>query len=91
MNLTNLEYAALHNLLNSDYDGPAVWAWCAVGGSVTNGNVGGVVSSLSKKGLVFCEGRGRDAIIGVTDAGRAAYDGARRVEPGFENDPIPAE
>lgn len=79
-NLTDLEYAALHNLMHSDYDGPAVWAWCATGGIVTKSKVSGVVSSLSKKGLVVCDGHGQDATICVTDEGRATYQERKAAE-----------
>lgn len=70
--LTDLETAALHNLTHSDYEGPAVWSFCATGGIVTESKVGGVVASLAKKGLVICCGRGDDATIEVTAAGLAA-------------------
>ena len=71
-NLTELETAALRNLLDSGFDGPTYWAWCATGGIVTERAVGGVVSSLVKKGLVRCDGSGQDATIHVTAAGREA-------------------
>lgn len=76
-NLTPLELAALHNLMNSDYGNPC-WDWCATGGLVTKKNVGGVVASLSKKDLVTCDGEGQDATIFVTPAGQAAYEESRR-------------
>lgn len=64
-NLTDLETAAIANLKNSGFDGPAYWDWCATGGIVTKQNVGGVVASLQKKGIVVCEGRGQDATITI--------------------------
>lgn len=69
--LTALETAALKNLATSDYGNPT-WQWCATGGIVTKSAAGGVVSSLVKKGLVVCQGRGDDATITITAAGLAA-------------------
>lgn len=75
-NMTDLECAALTNLLTSGYaDGeePTVWDWCATGGIVTAAKVGGVIASLVKKGFVGCQGRGDDATITITVTGMEAY------------------
>ena len=76
-NLTDLELAALRNLTTSGYDGPTYWRFCATDGAVTAAAVGGVVSSLAKKGLVRCEHTGADATITITDAGLVALSDAR--------------
>jgi hypothetical protein len=68
-NVTELEVAALNNLIKSGYDGPSYWAFCATGGPVTERVVGGVVSSLAKKGLVICQGYGDEATIEITAKG----------------------
>lgn len=77
MRLTDLERAALNNLVTSEYgEGrtPTVWKFCATGGIVTEAKAGGVVASLVKKGLVACHGRGSEATITVTEAGARALE-----------------
>jgi hypothetical protein len=48
-----------------------VWRECVVDCCkiVTKTNISGVISSLSKKGLVFCEGEKRDAVVGISEEG----------------------
>ena len=59
----------------------ATWANCVNDANEPSGLTGktlsGVIASLSKKGLVDCEGAGRDATICLTDEGRKQADAAK--------------
>lgn len=78
--LTLKETIALCNLVTNNYDGGAVWSWAVMHGEaggghiVTDENVAGVISSLSKKGIVSCHGEGEDAYIKISKVGYAAYE-----------------
>jgi hypothetical protein len=71
-NLTTKELDVFLAIMEDEYsDGTAdsrPWSWSVVSGSRSRA---GVLSSLVKKGLVWCQGEGRDAVCGYTDAGKA--------------------
>jgi hypothetical protein len=84
-NLTNLELEVLRALVNNDFMdgcqgadriGKELWSDCINQRTsiVSNVQLPGVVSSLSKKGLVKSSGTGRDATIWLTEQGVAACD-----------------
>lgn len=72
INLTDLEKQVLEGINNSDYGsslGAAVWSSeinCAIAGTR---QISGVVSSLSKKGLVTCDGKGLKETVRITPEG----------------------
>ena len=70
LTLTDKERVALTNMGRSGYGNP-MWDWCATGGIVTRAGAGGVIASLSRKGLVCCSGYGDEATIEITPAGLA--------------------
>ena len=84
-NLTILEKDVLQAVVNNDYSAGnphgAGWSWaindaCEV---VQTKSFSGVVSSLSKKGVVICQGSGDDACISLTDLGRELWTKLEKV------------
>jgi len=80
MKLTDLETKMILNIaLNNFQDDPnyanPVWADCLVFegpfNEIKDNQIGGIVSSLTKKGLARAEGENRDAITSLTEAGQA--------------------
>lgn len=71
MNTTNGARPTSHHDVNT-------WAWADdfTGGEMTVPQVKGVMSSLVQKGLLHCEGKGREASCGFTEAGFAAFEKA---------------
>ena len=77
MKLTDLETKMLQNIITNDFgEEPyhVIWAncWdCGKNGRFVDGKVAsGIISSLSKKGLVLCQGDGEDATIELTKLGQ---------------------
>ena len=90
-NLTNLEIAVLEAIVNNEYQNDPgtentinYWIWYInhgdVKGSMTERQVSGVVSSLSKKGLVYTqiEKRQKDNTICINAKGWAALQEAKK-------------
>jgi len=88
-NLTANEIAVLNGIANSDFmgdyggvfAGPDFPVWSS---SVTDASVGidaasmgGIIASLSNKGLVGGQNSGREAVVWLTDAGLSAYNANR--------------
>lgn len=77
--LTELELLALRAIDNSEYGeylDDAIWAWSIadhINASVSKRQIPGIVSSLSQKGLVVCNGDGKEGAVQMTDRGVAAY------------------
>lgn len=85
-NLTALEIEVLGAIANNDFMdgltgadaiGKEIWSDCInqKQSIVTNAQLPGVVSSLSKKGLIKCAGSARDATIWMTAQGVEAFWG----------------
>lgn len=76
--LTAKEQGVFLDIFRDEYsdgsDDPHPWSWSVVGGSKSRA---GVLSSLVKKGLVGCQGEGRDASCWYTDAGKALFQELR--------------
>lgn len=82
-NITKNEAIILHSIATSEFapgngarptsyaETGAVWSNCLDG--VPRTSIPGVVASLSKKGLVTCEGAGSEAVVAMTEAGFAAW------------------
>ena len=78
---TELEIKMLENIAKNDYNNGApgqmcpIWANCLDCGpnSFSKSQIPGIVSSLSKKGLIYCSGYGSEAMVAMTDKGIAAY------------------
>lgn len=72
VDITYLEIQGLSGVYASEYaDGgkqPHIWSW-SIRHQMGNHTIGGVISSLSQKGLVLCEGRGKESTIYVTSLG----------------------
>ena len=70
--LTELEKQVIEGINNSDYGdglGDPIWSGsenCAISGTK---EITGVYSSLSKKGLIGVDGKGKDAQVWLTEAG----------------------
>lgn len=91
MNLTALETKLLRNIALNEYapgngaepashaDCGAVWSNCLDCGpeTIAPTSIPGVVASLVKKGLVWQEGSGREAVVALTSAGFDAYRASR--------------
>lgn len=88
-NLTHFEAVVLneiahHEMNSSNGARPTrasdvnTWCWADdfTGGEMTVPQVKGVLSSLVKKNLIHCEGKGREASCGFTEAGFAAFEEA---------------
>jgi hypothetical protein len=88
INITSNERAVLKAIARSEYqpvngsepaafaDTSAVWTRYLDDG-LTPRSRPGVVASLSKKGLVWTNGNGRDAEIGLTELGFSIYKAVR--------------
>lgn len=85
-NLTNNEITMLCMIATSEYcnngspptmasECTPVWSNCLRG--LPSTSIPGVISSLSKKGLVACYGRGKDATVELTSAGFDAWSANR--------------
>lgn len=78
MHITESERKVLRSIYTNDFgtNGDCVWADSINDSAEPSGiegrSLSGVVSSLMQKGLLHSGGYGRDATIGLTDAGRAA-------------------
>jgi hypothetical protein len=79
VSITKLELEALRAIDNSEYGdslGSDIWDW-SVAQNIVEGtspkSVPGILSSLSKKGLVICNGEGKEATVGMTDMGQLVY------------------
>lgn len=71
INITELEASILLGINYSEYGdtlGEAVWVFDAIDESLGKIN-SGVISSLSKKGLVITQGKGDDQTIALTELG----------------------
>ena len=82
MNLTELEKDVIVAIAENQYadrPGDPVWSFAiSYHTKITKPEqMGGVVSSLIKKGLVECSGRDKDAAIELTDAGIKIYHGLK--------------
>lgn len=78
--MTELERDVLEAITKSDYytqPGSSVWSWSIVDHCrlATKKNIKGVVSSLSKKGLVKCQGAGEDSEVQITTKGLQSLGG----------------
>lgn len=78
INITENEFKVLRAIDESEYGNmltDAVWSWSITDHcSLPARSIGGVVSSLRKKGLVYCGDVGtEDAATGMTDAGAERY------------------
>lgn len=68
--VTEKEKSVLEAISNSDYDPEQTWAWEPTQKSgLPPKSVPGVISSLVKKGLVWSQGEGEEAEVGLTEAG----------------------
>ena len=84
-NLTTLEIAVLDMMVTNDYgDTPDhhLWTNCLLdcshpkeGRDVEKVQLPGVISSLVKKGLVVCDGSGKEATVALTNEGQKAVYG----------------
>lgn len=65
--ITRNEHKVLRAILTNDFQAGGTWANCINDASEPSGIEGkalaGVVSSLAKKGLLICGGRGSDATV----------------------------
>lgn len=61
----------MDGLTGRDAVGKELWSDCIYAPDLPSTSIPGVVSSLSKKGLVKCAGTGRDATLWLTEAGAA--------------------
>ena len=78
INITENEFKVLRAIDESEYGNmltDAVWSWSITAHCPLPARcIGGVVSSLRKKGLVYCGDVGtEDAATGMTDAGAERY------------------
>ncbi len=87
MNITPLEAKILINIAENELspgngavpathkDAGSTWANCLGIGpeEIEARSIPGVVASLSKKGLAWCSGKGKEAEVGLTQAGFDAY------------------
>lgn len=62
----------MDGLTGRDAVGKELWSDCIYAPDLASTSIPGVVSSLSKKGMVRCANTGRDAVIWLTEAGAAA-------------------
>ena len=65
--MTDLEAMVLNQIREAcnEYGGEA-WAYCIQDyGSINGKQLSGAISSLSQKGLIVCEGVGKDSIIRI--------------------------
>ncbi len=73
MRLTELELKALKAIATSEY-GEGVWINCIWGFEGKERQLGGLISSLSRKGVLNIVGGGTDdAYVVLTDEGKAAW------------------
>lgn len=78
INITENEFKVLRAIDESEYGNmltDAVWSWSITDHTdLAARSIGGIVSSLRKKGLVYCGDVGtEDAATGMTDAGAERY------------------
>ncbi len=86
MKVTNKEYQVLKGIINNDFQDSCggtvecveneIWVdtLCNSTGDIQGRELSGVISSLSKKGLVKSFGRGDDAYLFITMCGWALFN-----------------
>lgn len=84
--LTANEQKVMLAIAFNDYgEGDCTWAWCIDHSDkptkLPKRSLGGVVSSLQTKGLLRCEGNGREAAIWVTNEGQKITHALRDGQP----------
>ena len=73
MKITELERKVMQGIVDSEFqngsDGRSpIWSW-SIRCDVAKKSIPGVVSSLVKKQLAYCDGEGKDACVALTDVG----------------------
>ena len=66
--VTHMEADVLYGIGHGDYRRP-VWSRMLTSALVTSHQMGGVVSSLVRKGLVTCQVEARDSLVDLTPTG----------------------